>query len=178
MGNAAYSLGNYELAASVWLDGIKQFPDDLEMLNNAAYTLASKLNRAAEAKTLAKQAVEKSPGSSEILDTLGFINLQLKEGDEAVAILRRALALASTPQNAMPAGVHLSQALVMTNNVKEAKQVVERIQFVFDNQGQAAPIDLRTQLQELRTQVGLEPAKDPTPLQTSTTSGTAEPAKQ
>ena len=73
---------------------------DAEFLNNYAWYLALEKKRLDRAFELAKKAVELSPKSAHILDTLAEVHLQSGRAQEAVATQKRAVELATKEQKA------------------------------------------------------------------------------
>ncbi|MEN6557345.1 MAG: tetratricopeptide repeat protein, partial [Thermoguttaceae bacterium] len=92
--------GDFEEALAHWCEAIRQRPDDVGALDQAAWTLATcpkaSVRNGAEAIQLARRAVELSGGRDPTrLDTLGAAMAEAGRFDEAQAIARQAIRLAT-----------------------------------------------------------------------------------
>jgi tetratricopeptide (TPR) repeat protein len=76
--------------------GLEQFPNDGELLNNAAYILAKEMGQTEEALPLAEKAVQVAPGSADAYDTLGYVQFLAKKYPEAKQSLLQAYNLAGS----------------------------------------------------------------------------------
>ena len=103
LGDAYYQMGRIPEALAHWRTGISIDPDHLQVLNKAAWVLATtpdtSVRNGAEAVALAERA-ERLPGGEkpEILDTLAAAYAEAGRFSEAAETARRALVLA-TQQN-------------------------------------------------------------------------------
>lgn len=89
-GAALYEAKQYPEAVDVWRTAVTVYPKDWESLNNLSYTLASKLDKAAEAVEIGERAVEAAPQNSQVYDTLAEALLALDRVDEAASRLDEA----------------------------------------------------------------------------------------
>ncbi|MDM8007630.1 MAG: tetratricopeptide repeat protein [Phycisphaerae bacterium] len=83
----------YDEAAKLYREMIELDPRQTVALNNLAYLLLSYLNDPKAALPHAEAAVEIAPNNGNVIDTLGWCHLLLKNYDEAVARLRQATQL-------------------------------------------------------------------------------------
>ena len=94
-------------------------PDHAHAYNALGYTLADRTNRYEEAKTLLEQALKLAPEDPFILDSMGWLYFRMKDYDQAIAHLRRALVLRADPEIA----AHLGEVLWVKGERAEAEQV-------------------------------------------------------
>ncbi len=94
-------------------------PDHAHAYNALGYTLADRTTRLDEAKQYLDQALKLAPDDPFILDSMGWLQYRLKNYDQALAYLRRALSLRADPEIA----AHLGEVLWVTGNHAEAQQV-------------------------------------------------------
>jgi tetratricopeptide (TPR) repeat protein len=111
IGANAYRQKDYENALKAFQRALAATPDDPELNNNVAYTLGVDLKRANDALPFAQAAAKAAPGSPMILDTLGALYHSLGQNEEARPVLERAVNLATTPVERVPALLHLSKTL-------------------------------------------------------------------
>ncbi|MFO0857640.1 MAG: tetratricopeptide repeat protein [Phycisphaerales bacterium] len=146
-GEVAYAANDFEKAASIWREGVKEFPSDVGMVNNLAYVLSKHLNKHEEALPLAEQAAQALPNESDVLDTLGYVYLKLNRAEDAGKTLERAGAIAKSPTSAVTVGVHYIEALKKLNRIEDAKAFVARIAPLFDKSIDQFDAELRSQWQ-------------------------------
>jgi uncharacterized protein (TIGR03790 family) len=79
--------GEDELARQRYRVVLAQSPNDVVALNNLAYSLATRMDRAAEALPLAERAHTLSRGNPSVADTLGWINHLLGRHQEASRLM-------------------------------------------------------------------------------------------
>ena len=83
-------------------DGLRRHPQDLQLLNNLAWLLATcedqGVRRPKEAVEAAERVVELKPASAALFGTLGVALLRPGEFEESEKRLREALALHKTEQ--------------------------------------------------------------------------------
>ncbi len=111
IGANAYRQKDYENALKAFQRALAATPDDPELNNNVAYTLGVDLKRPNDALPFALAAARAAPGSPMILDTLGALYHSLGQNEEARPVLERAVNLATTPVERVPALLHLSKTL-------------------------------------------------------------------
>jgi len=111
--------------------GLEQFPEDGELLNNAAYILAKELGKADEALPLAEKAVKVAPGSADAYDTLGYVQFLGKKYPEASKSLSQAYNLASGANNfraLLISLIHLGQVQAAMGEKDVAKRTLQEAQ--------------------------------------------------
>ncbi len=126
------STEDYEGAVSLWQQALQLKPDDWQLENNIAYTLAVNLNRPADALPFAESAAVHSPNSPQVLDTLGSVYLVLGHPEKAIAPLTAAVrATRGTPRDAQYM-IRLAQTLVESGDRTGAQDLVVQIQALLD----------------------------------------------
>lgn len=136
--------------------GIAQFTDDVELLNNAAYILAKDLKKPEEALELAQRAAKLAPNDPNAQDTLGCVLLARGKNAEARDQLQRALAMAarnSPPATNVTISVHLAQACVALKDMDIAKNLVANARAMAKQAPAGIPKDVLTDLDELENRV-------------------------
>jgi tetratricopeptide (TPR) repeat protein len=93
-------------------------PTRADAYNALGYTLADRNLRLPEAFTLIEKALELSPDSGAILDSMGWVLFRMNRIPEAITYLRRAFKASPDAEVA----VHLGEALWRAGNADEAKQ--------------------------------------------------------
>lgn len=107
LGNMLYGDAKYQEAVTAFQKALAINDSDPEVLNNLAFALSAHLGRHMDALPFAKKAVEIVPGNASILDTLGSVQLALRDYEKAEETLRKALSVATGPaEKAMPL-IHL-----------------------------------------------------------------------
>lgn len=102
-GTTFFSEGQFDQAAAVWREGLNRFPEDWEMNNNLAYTLASKLGRPEEALPFGEKSLSKNIAISEPYETLAGIYISLGKYDEAEQMIETGTSLI----NSVPARINM-----------------------------------------------------------------------
>ena len=136
--------------------GIAQFTDDVELLNNAAYILAKDLKKPEEALELAQRDAKLAPNDPNAQDTLGCVLLARGKNAEARDQLQRALAMAarnSPPATNVTISVHLAQACVALKDMDIAKNLVANARAMAKQAPAGIPKDVLTDLDELENRV-------------------------
>lgn len=151
-GNTYYNAKDYLKAADAWRQGLADAPQDVELLNNLAYTLAKHLNQTDEALTLAARIAELAPEAPDALDTLGTVYFKAGRVKEAVAKFEQAFARAGNP---FGSGVHLVEALLADGNSVRAKEVVAILDEIVRKEPAASNPQDAALLQELRSKLGV-----------------------
>jgi tetratricopeptide (TPR) repeat protein len=119
--SAIYASGDYNEAIKLMREGLGQFPNDVELLNNAAYCLAIKLGKPKEAVSMTEKAVELAPAVADVQDTFGAVFAANKDFLKAADGYQRALLLASTPQQMLNYSTHVIEALAQAGRIDDAK---------------------------------------------------------
>ncbi len=125
IGSRLHSDKKHDEALAAWRSGLQVDPNDAEMNNNVAFTLATVLNRPAEAVVYAEKAALALPDNPSVLDTLGAVHLGLKNYDKAEQALVQAQAYASSESERTAIFLHLSKLRAAQGNRVEAQKFVE-----------------------------------------------------
>ena len=117
LGDSFYLRGNIPEALAHWRKGLQLEPDDLPVLNQTAWVLATcpqaSARNGAEAVGLAERALQLSGGREPaVLDTLAAAYAEVGRYPEAVETARRAQALA-TQQNKRPLAERLAARIAL-----------------------------------------------------------------
>lgn len=91
LGNLYELQGRHEAAQERFRAVLRLRPRDPVALNNLAYSLAERSNRAAEALPLAQQAYSTAKGNPLVADTLGWVHFKLGEYAKASTFLQEAV---------------------------------------------------------------------------------------
>lgn len=116
-----YQLEKYEDAVKAADQALERFPDDWEVNNNVAFTLAVKLNRPADALPYAEKAASAAPSNPDVWDTLGATRLRLGQLPEAQDALVRGLTAAGPSSSRIPVLIHLAQLHVARKDKASAE---------------------------------------------------------
>lgn len=150
---AFYGEGDYAGAVDDMRKGLELSPNDAEIHNNLAYTLAKQLKQPAEALPFAERAVALDPGSRAARDTLGLVLLELNRAPEAVAALEQALSMAQTDVDKAPVLLHLARARAASGNTEGAREALSEAEAIITNQAGAISDETRAELEQVRTQL-------------------------
>ncbi|MBD3648932.1 MAG: tetratricopeptide repeat protein [Pseudomonadales bacterium] len=96
-------------------------PDNADALNALGYTLTDRTDRHEEALALIRKALEIKPDEAAYIDSLGWVQYRLRNFEEAVTHLRRALRLFPNDEVA----AHLGEVLWVMGEKMEANEVWE-----------------------------------------------------
>lgn len=94
-------------------------PDNALVLNMLGYTLTDRTDRHEEALGLIRRALALKPDEAAYIDSMGWVQYRLKNFDEAIVHLRRALAMLPNDEVA----AHLGEVLWVTGERAEATAV-------------------------------------------------------
>jgi tetratricopeptide (TPR) repeat protein len=97
-------------------------PDNAYALNALGFTLADHSLRLEEAYQYLKRAIEIKPEDPAIIDSYGWINYRLGNYDEAIRLLRKALAMVEDGEIA----AHLGEVLWVSGQQEEARGIWQR----------------------------------------------------
>lgn len=118
------ALGNHSAAAERYRALLKDSPNDVVVLNNLAYLLATRLEQPAEAKAFAERAYAAAPASAGVLDTLGWIEYLLGNYDRSKALLTAAIERDMT--GVAEIAIHAAHALAAAGDKSEALVQIQR----------------------------------------------------
>ena len=99
-------------------------PKNLQALNNLAFRLADKFNRAKEALPYAERLRQVAPRNVDILDTVGWVYLKNGKTRDAISVLQDALRI--NPDH-IAAQYHLGVALAANGDKAGARRVLQRV---------------------------------------------------
>lgn len=116
---AAEKLDRLDVVESSLRKLIEIKPDHAHAYNALGYTLADRTTRYDEARALLEQALKLAPEDPFILDSMGWLYFRMKDYDQAIGYLRRALAIRADPEIA----AHLGEVLWVKGERMEAEQV-------------------------------------------------------
>ncbi len=94
-------------------------PENADAMNALGYSLADQTDRYAEALALIQRALQIKPQEAAFIDSLGWVQYRLQNYEEAVILLRRALALFENDEVA----AHLGEVLWMLGEQAEALEI-------------------------------------------------------
>ena len=94
-------------------------PENADAMNALGYSLADQTDRYAEALALIQRALQIKPQEAAFIDSLGWVQYRLQNFEEAVILLRRALALFENDEVA----AHLGEVLWMLGEQAEALEI-------------------------------------------------------
>jgi tetratricopeptide (TPR) repeat protein len=154
-GAALYSHDRFERAAEIMASALTEFPEDSEICNNLAYTLAKKLNKPQDALPLAERALAKRPDSPDVMDTVGLVYLLVGRTQDAIDILNKALPMAQSPQAAVTIAIHLAEAFQASGQNNEAKSALDRAEAILQSNPDTVNDQTKSELQEARRKLGL-----------------------
>lgn len=130
LGGIDYGAQNWTKAAERFRSGVEQDPENPELNNNLAYTLAVKLNKADEALPFAEKSVAQAPENSGFVDTLAAVHLALKHYDKAAELLVRAVSIAQSDTERAPVFIHLAKVRLEQGNRAEARRLAKQAEDV------------------------------------------------
>ena len=116
--------GDLEGAVKTFADVVEIDPQNVRALNNLAYILADRLDRAAEAVPYAEQLHENAGENANILDTVGWVYHKAGRTRQAEAALQDALRIA--PDN-LAARYHLGVVYADTNQKALAERAFRKV---------------------------------------------------
>lgn len=151
----------YEEAGASMSAGLKDYPDDPELLNNYSFLLAKYLGKPSEALPLADKLLalikdDKSP-QAEILDTIGYVYVANNKCDDAAGILQRAVNFSTTARAGVSAATHLAEALLCAGKNAEARQTMERAAALLAGTTEAMPDKdvMKAELDAIKLKLGV-----------------------
>ncbi|MCP4332718.1 MAG: tetratricopeptide repeat protein [Gammaproteobacteria bacterium] len=101
---------------------LKTEPDNAHALNALGFTLADQTDRYEEAYAYLKRAIEIMPDDPAIIDSMGWVQYRMGNYDEAVRLLRKALARFDDSEIA----AHLGEVLWVTGQQEEARGIWQK----------------------------------------------------
>jgi tetratricopeptide (TPR) repeat protein len=148
-----YSADRFPEAASEMKAALLEFPDDLEIMNNLAYTLVKRLNAVQEALPLAEKVAEKNP-TPDVLDTLGLCYLMTGQKEKSLATLARAEGMSMRPVSAVSVLMHKAEALEAMSRLDEARKALADAAKIAENNPAGMTEQAKKDLEEARKRIG------------------------
>jgi len=133
-----------EEALAAWRKGLEIDPNDPELNNNVAYTMATELGRGAEALPYAEKAVQAVGDNATVLDTLGAVYLVVKNYEKAEQVLLRAQAIAVDEMERTAVYLHMLDLRVAQANKGDAQKYLMYVSELLKHSEA-----VRTQFQEM-----------------------------
>lgn len=124
LGRVLYQYGQPAESAKALAQAVALSPNDPAALNNLAYLQITELKQVSEAVANARKAVELSPGTADLLDTLGLALTRSGQHAEAVVVLSRAASI----QMSNLVLLHLAEAQLGKGDRDAARRTLERVQ--------------------------------------------------
>ena len=121
-GLVAERIGRLDILEKDILEILATEPNNAHALNVLGFTLADQTDRYREAYGYLQRAIEIRPDDAAIIDSLGWVNYRLGNYDEAIRLLRRALAQFDDSEIA----AHLGEVLWVSGARGEARSVWQR----------------------------------------------------
>ncbi|MFQ5806010.1 MAG: tetratricopeptide repeat protein [Phycisphaerae bacterium] len=115
--------GQREQVAQLYEECLRLAPDNPQALNNLAYLLADKLDRAGEALPYAQRLQDLAPDNPNILDTVGWVYFKNGNIEQAEAVFLEALRI--DPGN-VPARYHLGRVYADSGEKAVAERALRR----------------------------------------------------
>jgi tetratricopeptide (TPR) repeat protein len=153
LGGTHFQANEFEAAAAAWKAGLVVQPDDVEMLNNLAYTYVKHLGKAAEGLPLAEKAHQLNPTSADIADTLGLAKFETGAVDEAIKLFEQSRAGARNVNTLVQASIHLADAHLKKGDKAAAKLVLQQLDQATAQTAPEALAATKTELDGLRSRV-------------------------
>jgi tetratricopeptide (TPR) repeat protein len=126
--------------AEEWLEQVlDEFPEDISALNDLGYLWAEQNKNLQWARSMIRKAVQADPENAAYLDSLGWVHYRLKEYDDAVHWLEKAV-----HANDQPDGVildHLGDAYWKQDRSEQAIDAWHRAVQAFDQDEEASKRD-------------------------------------
>lgn len=145
----SYGEGDYQNAADDMKKALEIAPADPELHNNLAYTLALHLNKAADAITHAKRAIEIDPNMRAAYDTLGLAHLKAGNTQESIDALEQALSLSQSDADRAPVLVHLAMARFESGNTGGAQESAQEARSIILGDTEAFSDEIQDELEQI-----------------------------
>ena len=118
----AERLGRLDVLERDLLKVIEVDPDNADAMNALGYTLTDQTDRHAEALALIEKALEIKPNEAAFIDSLGWAQYRLRNFEDAIVNLRKALSLFDNDEVA----AHLGEVLWVSGEQEEARSVWQK----------------------------------------------------
>ena len=144
LGQSKFVMGDHQGAVDAYREAIKDDPNNASVLNDMAYIMAVNLDQAEDALPLAERAVEAMPNNANVLDTLGTVQLELGQLDEAERTLTKSINIQPMAGNQF----HLAKVFIGLDRSREAEQLLIAAQN--SNPDQAMADDIKALLADIQ----------------------------
>ena len=121
-GQAAYRSKNLEAMTSAYEQVLLEDEDNVQALNNLAYSLVDQFNQPQQALKYAQRAQRLAGENASVLDTVGWVYARAGKTAEGENALRDALRL---DPNSLPPRFHLAKVYALAGRKSEARQEFE-----------------------------------------------------
>ncbi len=147
--NLYYNMQDFERSAAAARAGLEIAPNDVELLNNLAYTLTEHRDQHEEALPFAIRATELAPNISTVADTLGTVYLRLGNYEEAIRILDKAVSLSRTDAERVPALFHRAEAYQGAGRTTDAMRSINQAMAALPDAGEQVRAQYEAKVQSL-----------------------------
>ena len=148
-----YMAGGYAESVDVLTNAVTQFPDDWELNNNLAYTMAFHLNRAKDALPYAEKSTAIRPTNVDSLDTLGTVHLMLGDLPKAEQFLRQAISSGGRVTGQTSAMIHLCKVMIAKKDFTNARKMFDELDKYSKSATLEMPAEQKKELDTLRTEL-------------------------
>ena len=140
---AARQAGKLGESIEILRQADSMFPENVEILNNLIYTLASLPASSPEARSLLEGRLLKVPDPDfSILDTAGFVYLRAGEVDMARDFVERALSMINDTHPGWPeTKLNMGEILLLAGDLAQAQQAADEVR---GHGERTAVVDLRS----------------------------------
>jgi tetratricopeptide (TPR) repeat protein len=153
LGGFHYERKEYAEAVNAWKAGLAVRPDDVGLMNNAAYVLVKFLGKPADALPLAQKAHERSPSNADIADTLGLAKLETGATDDAIALFMQARRGATSVSTLVQSSIHLADAYLRKGEKTLAKAAMQELDARLQGVPEEALATSKAELEAMRSKV-------------------------
>jgi len=153
MTGALYNADRFPEAATDMKAALVEYPDDMELMNNLAYTLVKRLDKVQEALPLAEKVAEQNP-TPDVLDTLALCYLKAGEKEKALATLAKAEGMKMAPVSAVSVLMHKAETLEAMGKMDEAKKALGDATKVSENNPTGMTEQAKKDLAEAQKRIG------------------------
>ena len=150
---AYYLADQYNESVEVLKRALAEFPDDWELNNNLAFTLATHLGRAKDALEPAERAAAIRPTNVDSLDTLGAVYLLAGDLDKAEQVLRKAVVAGGRLIGQTSAMIHLCKTMLAKKDIPAARKIFDDLNQLAKSVSSEMPADQKKELEAIRTQL-------------------------
>jgi tetratricopeptide (TPR) repeat protein len=121
LGQSLQRAGEYAAAREAYEQVLAAQNNDVSVLNNLAYMLATQTDQTQRALDYARRAVQQNPANAQILDTLGWVQYKAGQLQQAQVTLQRSVALRPFAYNHL----HLGRVLMDLGNLTRARTMLQ-----------------------------------------------------